>query len=372
MPNFIWTAKDRQGKPIVKEVSAETIEESRAMLLAEGYTDLELKSDEIMDASRERFASVNKGRKSSPEEFVRHLGNVPQTTLGIIFKGIVQNAIFYLLMIALTVVAIFRGHKTNAIVTGIITVVWLVFRIWMSLPLIYHVKLNKAKEWHRWTEVLQLVKKLERIQLVHSIKFPAQSLVRDRAQALAGLGRLSDALMELEKIENQPEMPNWLYKAHLAEIYSIAKDYDKSLEYGWKALEEKQTPALYLDLANRLLRYKKDTVKAKEILAKIEKDTLTEIAKPYYLRCQGILDYIEGDYASAREELEVSLKMMEQTRDRPFRDGNISVVKGYLCCVLAKRGGLTEAKRCFEQVREYLIATSETELLEECKKAIGE
>jgi len=372
MPNFIWTAKDKQGKPIVKEVSAETIEESKAMLLAEGYTDLELKSDEIIDASRQAFATANNGRKSRPEEFVRHLGNIPQTPLKLILRSIVHDTAFYLLMISLMVLAIFRGHKANAIVTGIITVGWLVFRIWMSLPQIYYAKLNKAKDWHRWTEVLQLVKSLERIRQFHIIKLPAKELIRARAQALAGLGRLLEALAEFRQCEYQPEVPSWLYKAHLAEIYSIAKDYDKSLEYAWEALEEKQTPVLYIDLASRLLRYKKDTVKAKEILSKVEKDTLTEIIKPGYLQCQGILDYIEGDYVSARQELEVSLKMMEQTRDRPFRDGNISLTKGYFCCVLSKQGDLTSAKRCFEQAREYLIAARETELLEECKKAVGE
>jgi len=372
MPNFIWTAKDKFGKPAVKELTAETIAESKAMLLAEGYTDLELKNDEIIDASRQGFASANKGRKSRPEEFVRHLGNIPQTPLKLILRNIVRDAVFYLLMISLMVLAIFRGHKTNAIVTGIITVGWLVFRIWVSLPQIYYAKLNKAKDWYQWTKVLQLIKSLERIQLIHFIKLPVTELIRARAQALAGLGRLSEALMEVQKSENQPGVPSWLYNSFVSQIYSIAKEYDKSLEYAWKALEEKQTPVLYLDQANRLLRYKKDTVRAKEMLSKIEKDTLAEFARPYYLRCQGILDYIEGDYASAKEELEVSLKMMEQTRDIPFRDGNIGMVKGYLCCVLAKQDNLTAAKRCFEQAREYLIATSETELLEECKKAVGE
>jgi hypothetical protein len=378
MPNFIWTAKDRQGKPIVMELSAETIEESRAMLLAEGYTDLELKSDEIGDAARTAFTDEigilreEIKPKGTAKEFVRHLGNIPQTTLKLILRSIVHDVAFYLLMISLMVLAIFRGHKTNAIVTGIIIVGWLVFRIWKSLPQIYYAKLNKAKDWYRWTEVLQLIKSLERIQHTHSIKLPATELIRARAQALAGMGRLLEALAEFQQCEYQPEMPSWLYKAHLAEIYSIAKDYDKSLEYSWKALEEKQTPALCLDRVDRLLRYKKDTVKAKEILSKIDKDTLTEIAKPYYLRCQGILDYFEKDYASARQELGISLKMMEQARDRPFRDGRISILNGYLCCVLSKQGDFTEAKKCFAKAREYLIATGETELLDECKKAIGE
>jgi hypothetical protein len=378
MPNFIWTAKDKFGKPVVKELVAETIEESRAILLAEGYTDLELKSDEITDAARTAFTDEmgilreEIKPKVATKEFVKHLGNVPQTTLKLILRSIVHDIPFYLLMIALMVLEIFLGHRIIAIAIGIAAVSWLVFRIWMSLPLIYYAKLNKAKDWYRWTEVLQIIKSLEIIQHTNSIKLPATELIKARAQALAGLGRLLEGLSEFQQCEYEPGVPSWLYKAQLADIYSIAKDYDKSLEYGWKALEEKQTPVFYLDQADRLLRYKKDTVKAKEILSKIDKDTLTEIAKPYYLRCQGILDYFEKDYASARQELEISLKMEEEARNRPFRDGRIGILNGYLCCVFAKQGDLTEAKKCFEKAKEYLIATGETILLEECKRAVGE
>jgi type II secretory pathway component PulF len=46
MPNFVWTAKDKTGKPVIREVEAGTIEESNQVLLAEGCTDLELKEDE--------------------------------------------------------------------------------------------------------------------------------------------------------------------------------------------------------------------------------------------------------------------------------------------------------------------------------------
>jgi hypothetical protein len=80
---------------------------------------------------------------------------------------------------------------------------------------------------------------------------------------------------------------------------------------------------------------------------------------------------LEGDYASARHELEASFKIVEENRNRPFRDGHLNVLKGYLCCVLARQGDLTEAKKYFMQARKYLVATNETELLEECEKAIG-
>jgi hypothetical protein len=134
MANFIWTAKDKLGKPVVKELSADTIEESKAMLLAEGYTDLELKSDEIMDAARTAFADeigiLGKEikAKGTAEEFVRHLGNIPQTALKLILERIVHDTAFYLLMIALMVLEIFLGHRTIAIAIGIAAVGWLVFQ----------------------------------------------------------------------------------------------------------------------------------------------------------------------------------------------------------------------------------------------------
>jgi tetratricopeptide (TPR) repeat protein len=372
MPNFIWTAKDKEGKSIVKELSANTIEESEAMLLAEGYTDLELKSDEIGDASREICASNNKGRKSRPEELVRNRGNLQQTTLKLILETIIHDYWLYIMMVLLIVLAIFRGHKNNAIFVGIVTVGWLIFRIWLRSPEIYYAKLNKAKEWHRWRDVLRIAKRCEQIRRMHIIKLPQTELIQARAQSLSGLGRLSEALAEFQQYDNQPGVQSWLYKAKLAGIYGIAKEYDICLEYMRKAIQEKPTPTLYLDYANRLLRYKKDTIKAREALSEVEKSTMIDIAKPYYLLCKGILAYIEGDYSFSKTQLIESLKIAENDRNKPFRDGFISVINSYLCCVLAKQGDLTEARKCFAQAREYLIATEETELLEECKKAVGE
>jgi hypothetical protein len=62
--------------------------------------------------------------------------------------------------------------------------------------------------------------------------------------------------------------------------------------------------------------------------------------------------------------------MMEETRHIPGREGNMAVAKAYLCCVLSHLGDLPEAKRCFAEAKEYLIATEETELIPECNGAM--
>ena len=164
MANFIWTGTDRLGRRTVEEVAADTIEESKAMLVSEGYTDLELKSDEIMDAVGAGFADKISvfGKEveveTSPEEQLKYMGNLSQTTLGQIFQRVVQDWMFYLLLIALLSITVFLGQTNVAIFVGIVGIGWTAFRIWMALPEIYYTKLKKASDWHQWMKVLKLVK----------------------------------------------------------------------------------------------------------------------------------------------------------------------------------------------------------------------
>ena len=55
MPNFVWTAKNVCGDPVVRQIKAATIEESKAVLLSEGCTDLVLKEDDVIAATLEGF-----------------------------------------------------------------------------------------------------------------------------------------------------------------------------------------------------------------------------------------------------------------------------------------------------------------------------
>ena len=272
-----------------------------------------------------------------------------------------------MLAIGLLALEVYRKDTAYIILLVIGLVAWLVFRIWMGLPGIYFAKLNEAIDWHRWTEVLELVEKSARIRRHHIVKIPLAALARSRAKALAGLGRLSEGLDELKRFENRPEMPGWLYKTHVAGLYHVVRQHDLALEYYMQAIEEKPTPTLYSDFADSLLRYKKDTVRARAALEEAGKGPTSETSKPYAMRNRGILAYLEGNYALARQELEAGLKVVEG-RHQPFKDRYLNITKAYLCCVLARQGEMAEARRLLAQVREYLCATSQEELFEECNK----
>jgi len=97
MPNFVWIVKSKSGNTVVKEISAETIEESKAILEAEEYTNLQLQTDEILDFTLQKLNT-----KFTPTLFKNYLKR-PRTLLGIFLRSIVQGWFIYIAGIFLTV-----------------------------------------------------------------------------------------------------------------------------------------------------------------------------------------------------------------------------------------------------------------------------
>jgi tetratricopeptide (TPR) repeat protein len=367
MAEFIWKVKDENGQTIVRQVTSYSEEESRKILLSQGFTDLQLVSDEIMTRA------IN-GRKMPilPKDFISNFGKPQPTFLNTFWNGILQFKKYYILFSLCAITTFYITHDyAVAIVAIAIMLFWPFFWCWIRLSSIYYARLNKAKDWHRWKQVLNYTYKLEKLCKSHPVKLPLREIIRNRSQALAGIGKIEDALKEHEKYKNFTEVTDWLANSHLASIYDIIKDYDKSIEYTWAVLKEKQTPVYYIEQADRLLRYKKDSINSKVLLDKIDTGLLTEIAKPYYHRCRGILAYLNNEISTAKNELNISLEIMERTRKQVFRDSNISIVKGYLCCVYAKMGDLSNAKKCFNSAKHYLYEANETLLFDECTKLLG-
>ena len=50
MTNYVWSATDKSGKKVIREIEAATAEDAKFVLLAQGYSNLELKEDEVTSA----------------------------------------------------------------------------------------------------------------------------------------------------------------------------------------------------------------------------------------------------------------------------------------------------------------------------------
>jgi tetratricopeptide (TPR) repeat protein len=189
---------------------------------------------------------------------------------------------------------------------------------------------------------------------------------------MAGLGRLPEAVQFYSQFQNQPGAPSWLFKSHLSTLYNIAGDHDKAIALIREAIAEKPDGILHVDLANHLARYKKDPAGARAALQQLDMSVVPEVAKPFVTRCRGIVAWLEGDYQTARQELETAVRLMEVSRHLPFMNGLRCVAKGYLCCVYGKLGDLEAARRHYCEARAYLTVTKETELLGACEGVVAE
>jgi hypothetical protein len=376
MPIFVWTAKDKFGNPVVRELSTPTVGQSKQLLLDEGHTDLVLKQDEIMAAMAESFTEkvmvFGEEIQVTATERLKYRDQPGGTLFSILRETTTQDAKLYLIMAALMAWQFYGGRLTIGFILLGVTLIWPGFRVWMGLPGILYRKLNEDREWHRWRDVLALLRRIERIQLYHFIKISRTELIRIRALALAGLNRLPEALTEFQAIRDQPGMPDWLYESNLALIYDCAQQHDQALICTRNSLELDPRNTIYLDLAWRLLHRKKDTSSARAALAKVDATTLIDIAQPFVKRTWGMLAFLEGDDLTAQRELETALTLWERSNARwVFRESNIALTKGYLCCVLARQGELARAKKHFADARNYLTAVRETDLLNRASALLG-
>jgi tetratricopeptide (TPR) repeat protein len=306
------------GEPVVREIFANNSNEAQAALLAEGFTDLKLIEEDVVAAASEEmprsFQVMGQPVSVTTEERIKHYNKPPRGFFGALRDGVGQSAGGVVFITLLAAFQFYRGNRTGGLLALLALAAWLVFIVFVSMPSIYYRKLHRAADWYRWPEVLDLVATLQSMRKFHFVKLPLAELGRYRAKALAGSGRLGEAVLEFQQFDNQPGCPTWLHTAFLGTIHTISKHHDEAIAYNLKAIALNPVPILYLDLANRLARYKKDPQRARDAMGEADKSVIPEISKPSRLRCLGIIAYLEGNMEEAQRALEES----QSTSNSPF------------------------------------------------------
>jgi tetratricopeptide (TPR) repeat protein len=375
MPTYLWTAKDRSGQTVAREVTADSVEQSKKLLLDEGCTDLVLKGDEIYEQAQKSFGEPSKifgeDIEVTAEDKLKFHEAPPPTFLRCLVDGVREETGLLLVSGAACGWLIYRHRYWFAGLVAAAAIGWMVFRVFAALPGIYYRKLVEAREWHRWKEVLAIVDRCEAMNRRHFLKLPAPELANSRAKALVGLGKLQEGITELQRVENEPGMPSWLFKSNLAALYDIAKQHDNAIECMRQAIAEQPTHALYIDLAHRLLLRKRDAAAGRTALAEADKETQTEMAKPFVLRCRGMIASLQGDYVTARREFEEAEAELLAHANRPFHNANLALTRALLASVLGRLGEFAAGRKTLAKAEKYLVAAKETELLQEARSLLS-
>jgi hypothetical protein len=195
-----------------------------------------------------------------------------------------------------------------------------------------------------------------------------------KAQALAGLGRVSEALAEFDPVADMPDVPAYVYWAFQAMIFAAAKEPDRVIAAMLRAheLAPNSGTVLLIDLANKLLTVRRDRQRAGELLADARRHALADTAMPWLVATEGLIDLAEGRTADAVVGLTEALRRIE-----PFLRGNPSVIvlgariRAWLCLAHAAGGNTATARKLLRRAEPLLIAHQDHDLLRQCEQAVG-
>lgn len=368
MPTFLWSGKTASGEDVVERVEAGTAEDARKLLEARGWTDLRQHTTEIHDfVSRQATRASDPDLKPNltPKQELAYLQGTAPGFWANWFNSIRESGTTLLMLCLCLGLAIYHQRTFGNIIAitllvfalAVLVLIYPVFHRWFGKTKDAFVKLHTARNWRRWNEVLGYLEALEKAQSLTKIGIGEAEKARYRALALAGLGRLDEAVASFTAAAEKANMPKWLFHSHLAGVYTSAKQYDKGLECYRQALEAAaDKSSVCLDLGVYLVQRFNCPDEARQLLAAAEASQLPELARCYLPYLRGSIALRENDFAAVDLNLREALARFEKHAANKFYifEPSLLICKGYLAISCAALGKKDEARKYFAESGKYL------------------
>jgi tetratricopeptide (TPR) repeat protein len=383
MPNFLWSGKAPSGQEEAEEVAVETPAEARKILEARGWTELRQHTTEIADFIHRQQSLISRTRsRLTPKEKLQYRQGTAPGLWGNWVKAIGNSAVTYLLLAGVLGWAIYDRQMPedrfwiaiSAVVLAYGVLLYPVLRWWFRQTKRLFVKLHTARTWHRWDEVLRCLDKLVKAKSKTNIGINDYSMARYHALALAGSGRLDEAITGFGTAAERANTPPWLFHTMLAGVYSLARQYDKALETYRMAFEEATDKSIIcIDLAMYLVSRFNRPQEARQLLAQAEKMQFPENAIPHLALLRGAIAYREKNFSEMDKYVREALADFEKhpRAKRYLYEGSILNCKGYLAVSSAALGRKSEARKYFAQVEKYPGWVDRKDLISEYEDWIG-
>ena len=367
MPKYLLSGTDARGRRRTEAVSAPTADAAADQFRARGFADVTLHSDEVIG---HLFL----------DDALKHLTPRDYVAIGRLSRGqFLAHQIarlyrsqwwLFLIMAALVV-----GRRVLDAPWDVLDTLACAFLLTPLVVVLLGELISPSRKferamsynaWGRWGEMLNALPALRRV-------VPAQQYAFYQAKALAGLGRLDEALDVVRPYADDPNTPAWLYWGQLADVFHTAKLGDRAIECGEKAVEHApDNPTVLIDLAVSLLRYRRDAARARPLLERARAHEISDLLAPFLIMAEGVLALEENRPEKARELLDESARLAEPFRHTTALMGAaIDRVHTYLTLACAATGDLAAAERHFRIAEPRLRAFEATDLLDRCQAALG-
>jgi tetratricopeptide (TPR) repeat protein len=367
MPKYLLSGKDATDRSRTEAVTARSADDAVARFKARGYVDVVLHSDEVIA----HLFQPDALKHLTPRDYLA-IGRASrwQFLWQMVVRLYRTQWWWFALMAALIV-----GRRVLDVPWDLLDSLAVVFLFMPLVIILFSELLSPSRKyeramaynaWGRWTEMLAILPSVRRVLSDAVYAFY-------EAKALAGLGRLDEALATVRPFADDPKTPAWLYWGQLADVFHAARLGDRAIDCGEKAVEHApDNVTVLLDLAMSLLRYRRDAARARPLLEQALQHEISDMLRPFVFMVEGVLALEEGQSDRARPLLEESLKQAERFRHTtPLMGAAIDRIHTYLTLACAAQGDKTTAEKHFRIAEPRLRAFEANDLLERCRSALG-
>jgi tetratricopeptide (TPR) repeat protein len=367
MPKYLLSGTDDRGRQRTEVVTAPTADEATRRFKARGHSDITLHSDEVL------------GHLFNPK-VLKHLTPRDCLALGRVSRGQFlwrmtvklyrsqwwMFLIFAALIVGRRVLDVPWGFIDTAVVSFLLLPPVIVLLGELFSPSRRFERAMAYNAWARWAEMLTALQGVRGIM-------PAAQYAFFQAKALAGLGRLDEALETVRPYADDSGTPAWLYWGQLADVFHTAKLGDRAIECGEKAVEHApDNPTVLIDLAMAQLRYRRDAARARPLLDRAKTHEISDLLVPFVLMAEGVCTLEENRPERARELLDESARRAEPLRNTTALMGTaIDRIHTYLTLACAATGDLVAAEEHYRIAEPRLRAFDTQDLIDRCQTALG-
>jgi tetratricopeptide (TPR) repeat protein len=370
MAYYLATGRDSRGRKVTERVEAGSVDEAERALRDKGYDEIILHTDDI-GARYTRLGAAAKVITPRQSLWIR---DMPAPLAGLLIVALnTYRRSWYTYLAALGVLAYRAFHGMPRGPFDLFLILYVALPAFFALGASFfrgasgrYNRLMEAVSWGRWQEVLA------NADLVGGV-MPAEEVAFQKAKALAGLGRLDEALRLVEPFSNGVAMPAVNYWSRLASVYSAGRHRDEAKSAMEKALELAPHNATILaDIADSEVWLRRNPRRARELIARARDHVLSDKVQMFIIKTEGFIHLEEGRAREAREFLEQALRRAISFRhSSPLMGVIIDKIRAGLVLACAGEGDLEAARQYFQVARPRLVALRYDEQLARCEKAIA-
>jgi len=370
MPEYLATGRNADGKKVTERVEARSADEAVRELTGRGYEEIVLHTDDAgaLYSRQGDVASV-----ISPRQFLwfRDLPSPLAGFLVVTINAYRQGWFFHLAALAVLVLRRRAGRvrgvsDTFAVAYLMFPVVWAFAAQFFRGAAARYGKLVEASAWGRWEEVLA------RADGVGGQVAPEEIAFR-KAQALAGLGRLDEALRLIEPFGHGDRIPAWMFLSRKAEVYSVAKRVDEARDAMESALKlAPDNVTVLVDVAKSEVWRWRNPKRARELIERTRSHAVSDVVRLFVTQAEGLILLEEGRPREARPVLEQAYREATAFRHAsPLMGSVLDRMHVPLAIACAAEGDTEEARRHARLARPRLLALKLDEELARCDAAVG-